>query len=58
MKRLLILFSLFLSVHFYTFAQHSIQSSVFDKKNGQAIERADSFSPRSNLEIMYSLSAQ
>ena len=40
MKRLLILFSLFLSVHFYTFAQHSIQSSVFDKKNGQAIEMA------------------
>ena len=40
MKRLFILLSLFLSVHFYTFAQHSIQSSVFDKKNGQAIEMA------------------
>lgn len=40
MKRLFILLSLFLSVHIYTFAQHSIQSSVFDKKNGQAIEMA------------------
>ncbi len=40
MKRTLLLLSLFLSVHIYTFSQHSIQSSVFDQKNGQAIEMA------------------
>ncbi len=40
MKHFLLILLTFFSFGFYSFGQHSIQSSVFDAKNGQPIEMA------------------